>query len=206
MGKKDACTRFGLIRHATTSWNLEKRIQGRLNADLAPCGEHMARRWGKRLQENGWQRILASHSGRAMQTARLMNLALKLPLSADSRLQEQDWGHWSGQRLPDLKQRYGRQLRAQVNAGWRFQPPGGEDRLAVWRRSLQALLDGSARWPGRRILVVTHEGVIKCLLYRLSGRRFLPDEPVLLKPSHLHLVKVRDDRLLLARINHLDLR
>lgn len=206
MAEKAPCTRFGLMRHATTFWNLEKRIQGRLNTDLAPSGEQMARRWGMRLQGSGWQQILASSSGRAQQTAGLVNLALKLALSHDARLQEQDWGRWSGLRLPDLKHRHGRQLAEQVSAGWHFQPPEGEGRLAVWQRSRQALVDSAARWPGRRILVVTHEGVIKCLVYRLAGRRFLPDEAALIKPWHLHLVEVRDGRLDLIEVNHLDLR
>ena len=166
----------------------------------------MARCWGMRLQGSGWQQILASSSGRAQQTAGLVNLALKLPLSHDARLQEQDWGRWSGLRLPDLKHRHGRQLAEQVSAGWHFQPPEGESRLAVWRRSRQALVDSAARWPGRCILVVTHEGVIKSLIYRLAGRRFLPDEAALIKPWHLHLVEVREGRLALIEVNHLDLR
>lgn len=202
MNEKHACTRFGLLRHATTFWNLEKRIQGRLNADLAPEGEAMARRWGAKLKNAGWQRILASSSGRALQTARRVNQTLKLPLHQDERLQEQDWGNWSGLRLEDLRVQHSRQLAVQVSAGWAFRPPGGETRMAVWHRSRQALLDGAARWPGRRILVITHEGVIKCLLYRLAGRRFLPAEPPLIEPGHLHLVEVRDGRLAMVEVNH----
>lgn len=206
MDEKSACTRFGLLRHAVTLWNLEKRIQGRLNAELAPEGENMARRWGVQLKTGGWQRILASSSGRALQTARLINQSLSLPLHQDARLQEQDWGRWSGLRWPDLAASHGDRLKTQVAAGWNFQPPGGETRTAVWERSRQALVDGAARWPGQRVLVVTHEGVIKCLLYRLAGRAFLPAEPALIKPGHLHLVEVRGGRLAIVAVNHLDLR
>jgi probable phosphoglycerate mutase len=193
------------MRHAVTLWNLEKRIQGRLNADLAPEGEDMARRWGVQLKDGGWQRLLASSSGRALHTARLVNQTLALPLSQDDRLQEQDWGRWSSLRLADLKAQYGTQLAEQVAAGWDFRPPGGESRTAVWERSRQALVDSAARWSGRQILVVTHEGVIKCLLYRLAGRKFLPRESPLIKSGHLHLVEVRNGRLVLIAVNHLGL-
>ena len=205
MDEKIARTRFGLMRHATTWWNLDKRIQGRLDSPLAPQGEEMAHRWGVRLKTGGWQRILASSSARALQTARLANRSLGLPLHREERLQEQDWGRWSGLRAKDLAVRDGRELAAQVAAGWAFRPPGGESRTAVWHRSRQALLDSALRWPGGRILVVTHEGVIKCLLYALAGRRFLPTEPALIKPRHLHLVEVQNGRLAIVEVNHLDL-
>ncbi len=205
MDEKNTATRFGLVRHATTFWNLEKRIQGRLNADLAPIGEDMARRWGTLLKDGGWRRILVSSSGRALQTARLVNRRLKLPLHPEARLQEQDWGRWSGLRLPDLVAEHGEALEAQVAAGWDFRPPGGESRRDVRQRAGRALVDAAARWPGERVLVVTHEGVIKCLLYHLAGRAFLPTEPALIRPGHLHLVEVRDGRPAIVAVNHLPL-
>ncbi len=201
----NACTRFGLLRHATTFWNLEKRIQGRMNARLAPVGEGMAHRWGDRLKDGGWQRLLVSSSGRAIETARLVNRSLNLPLHREVRLQEQNWGRWSGLRLPDLVAKHGEEIEAQVRAGWEFRPPGGESRREVWWRASRALVDAAERWPGERVLVVTHEGVIKCLLYRLAGRAFLPTEPALIWPGHLHLLEVRAGQPAILAVNHLSL-
>lgn len=42
-------TRFALIRHATTEWNKQKRIQGRLDSVLAPEGLEQARQWERAL-------------------------------------------------------------------------------------------------------------------------------------------------------------
>ena len=39
-------TRFGLIRHAPTLWNAEKRIQGQGDSPLTPAGEQYAQQWG----------------------------------------------------------------------------------------------------------------------------------------------------------------
>lgn len=33
---------------------------------------------------------------------------------------------------------------------------------------------------------VSHEGVIKRLMYHFSGRKFVPEEPPSIKPMHLH--------------------
>lgn len=198
-------TPFGLMRHAPTEWNRDKRLQGQDDSPLLAESEALAREWGRRLSPLGWDRILASDLGRARRTAELVNEILRLPLTVDSRLREKDWGEWTGRNLADIAAVAPEHLTALESDGWAFRPPGGEDRLAVWRRSRAALHDAGGRWPGRRILVVTHEGVIKCLLYRLTDRAFLPDEPRLLRPAHLHQMVWRDGDLLVDRVNALSL-
>jgi broad specificity phosphatase PhoE len=44
------------------------------------------------------------------------------------------------------------------------------------------------RRPGQKILVVSHGGVIKTLINGTLKRNFLPDEPSLIKPYHLHIL------------------
>ena len=61
------------------------------------------------------------------------------------------------------------------------------------------------KWGGERILLVTHEGVIKCLLYDLCGRRFLPEEPVIIRPRSVHWL-IHDQRgLRVEKMNALTL-
>jgi probable phosphoglycerate mutase len=64
-------------------------------------------------------------------------------------------------------------------------------------------MDAAKRWPGETILIVTHEGVIRSLIYRLCNRRYLPQEPALLKSRHLHWLIFDSDRLQLKRVNAL---
>lgn len=182
-------TRFGVLRHAPTVWNREKRIQGQLNSPLTQEGEMMALQWGEMLQPCAWDRILLSDLGRTRQTAELINLALKLPMTSDPRLREKDWGEWTGSTIVKIRRQSGHRLAAMESAGWGFRPPGGEDRTEVWERGHQALIDASRRWPGEKILVVTHEGMIKCLVYRLTDRQFFPTEPPILRRGHLHRLK-----------------
>ena len=200
-----AVTRFGLIRHARTIWNEEKRIQGRKNSPLSAVGVAMAKRWGQELGHHRWDRILMSDLGRVQETAEQVNASLQLPLTLEPRLREQDWGQWSGQTFPDLFSYCADEIRDQEQLGWMFQPPGGESRMAVLERSRQALLEAHARWPGENILVICHEGNIKCLLYFLLKRKFLPDEPRLLTGYQLHLLQVAGGKLLLEEANALPL-
>ncbi|WP_373501065.1 histidine phosphatase family protein [Desulfococcus sp.] len=179
-------TRFGVMRHAPTFWNRERRIQGQSNSPLTLEGERMARQWGEMLRRFGWDRILTSDLERTRHTAELINLVLKLPLTSDIRLREKDWGEWTGKTILQIRVQSGDHLATMESAGWGFRPPGGEDRTEVWERGHHALTEASRRWAGQRILVVTHEGMIKCLVYRLTGRSFFPTEPPILRRGHLH--------------------
>ena len=203
MENQSNSTRFGLVRHAQTRWNREKMIQGQSDSPLTSDGKIQALRWGQMLKPFSWNRILASDIGRAMETAKIINQAINISLQTDSRLREQDWGQWTGKTISQLKIDTPRELDAQVRAGWAFCPPGGEDRRSVLDRSHQALLDAAAKWPGDEILVVTHEGVVKSLIYRLCGRKYLPGEPAIIKPYQLHLLAHDQDGIRLEELNAL---
>ena len=198
-------THFGLMRHAETLWNQEKKIQGQNDSPLTINGKNQADRWGLILKSYSWDRILASDTGRAVETAKRVNATLKILLVTDSRLREQDWGDWVGKTISQIKAEQPSILAEQETAGWNFCPPGGEDRKSVLARSRQALQEAAAKWPGENLLVVTHEGVIKGLVYHLSGRKYLPTEPRMLKSYRLHRMTYGREGLQLEQANALAL-
>jgi broad specificity phosphatase PhoE len=198
-------TRFGLIRHAATLWNEQKKIQGQQDSALSPGGRNQAAAWGRQLSRFQWQRIVCSDLGRARETVDLINKTLCLPVVIEPRLREQDWGMWSGMTLAEVKATDPRFLRQQIRSGWDFRPPAGESRREVLERCLQGLTAIRDAWPEAPLLVVCHEGVIKCLLYHLLGRRFLPEEPRAVKRLHLHLVEGREKTFYVEQMNCLAL-
>ena len=205
MVKDTQITRFGLVRHARTVWNQEKRIQGQADSPVTPEGRKQAAECGKILKSVSWHRILSSDTGRAVETANVINKYLKVSHLQDSRLREQNWGLWTGNTLLSISNQSSRQLAAQAGTGWRFCPPGGEDRYAVWQRSQQALSDTARKHSGENILVVTHEGVIKSLIYRLKGRKFAGPEPRLIKSFYLHWLIYDGKALKLENLNAMPL-
>lgn len=198
-------TRFGLIRHAQTQWNLEKRIQGHRDSPLTADGKTQVARWGRILGQFSWDRILASDTGRALETAKRINRFLKISLTTDLRLREQDWGRWAGKTISQINTETSGAMAEQVNAGWDFCPPGGEDRKSVLKRSQRALMEAAAGWSGDNILVVTHEGVVKCIIYHLCGRKFLPTESPIIKSYRLHRLIHDNDGLRLEEVNAIEL-
>ena len=205
MVDREPYTRFGLIRHAQTVWNLTKKIQGHEDSPLTTAGQEESLAWGDQLAVLPFDRILTSDLGRAVATAELINRFLKLPIKKSSQLRELDWGVWTGKRIQEIKIDAPDELKTMERAGWQFCPSGGESRKAVWLRSWNALQEASKRWPGETILTVTHEGVIKCLLYGLSDRKFLPHEPAMIEPRHLHWLVAGETGLEIERLNAFEL-
>ncbi|UCG13974.1 MAG: histidine phosphatase family protein [Deltaproteobacteria bacterium] len=191
-------TQFALVRHAETVWNREKRIQGQQDSTLTSRGRQQAEEWGQALRRYQLDYLVSSDLGRATATAEMINRTLALPRAVDPRLREQDWGNWSGLKLKDLNIA---DFTAQESQGWNFRPEGGESRMEVLERSHQALVAVARRWTGARVLVVTHGGVIRCLLYRLCQRKFLPGEPRLIKSYRLHWLSCDGSHLRIQRLN-----
>ena len=198
-------TRFGLIRHAETHWNREKRIQGQRNSPLTAEGQKDAEHWGQKLSRISWNRILGSDLGRVAETAAIINHYLQIPYTADPRLREQDWGEWTAEPIAKIQSEELPKLEEGQRSGWQFCPPAGEDRFSVWQRSHSALMDAANRWPGETILIVSHEGVIKSLIYRLSNYHFSAGEPTLIEPRCMHWLIVSHSELQIHRLNALQL-
>lgn len=198
-------TAFYLMRHAPTEWNRAGRIQGQLDSPLTPEGRQWAEHWGIRLAHFKVERLLTSDTGRAMATAHEMNTTLKLPVTIDARLREMDWGRWTGRVHRLLKTEDANAYARQQAMGWHFRPPEGESHLEVLERAMAALKDASTAYPGEDILVVAHEGVLKCLIYHLAIRDGCGHQPHAMAPYHLHHILGSTHQLALKRMNALDL-
>lgn len=195
------CNAFGLFRHGETEWNVEKRIQGRGNSPLTPRGIAQLQLWASALEKSGWQRILVSPQLRAVQTAELINASLKIPVTIIEGLQEQNWGDWEGATLEDLQTGQPEELQKQIDAGWDFTPPNGESRRQVLLRAREVLDAAALSWPGDNILVISHQSVIKCLIYSAIASPFLPGTTRKLHKNRLHIVTLQNKLLGASQLN-----
>ena len=200
-----AVTRFGVLRHATTEWNLARRLQGQEDSPLTPEGESLALGWGRFLAQYSWNRILSSDLGRAQKTAALINRTLHLPLSLNSGLREMDWGQWTGRTLAEIQRECAPEWKMQIESQWFFCPPGGESHEAVWKRGRQALAEASGIWPGENILVITHEGMIKSLMYHKSTVSAVPKSELNPRPYCLHQLTFGGGTLAVIHSNFVDM-
>lgn len=197
----DPTSTFGLLRHGQTEWNTLKKIQGSADSPLTEDGKMQTAEWGHTLQHFRWDRIICSDLGRVKETVAILNQTLQLPVTYDQRLREQCWGNWEGMTIPDIYEHYNEELTHQIGLGWEFTAPEGESRSAVRDRLFTALSEAAIKWPGQKILVVCHQGVIKSALYHLTNREFMPGEDPLLQHNKLHLISCIDGRFSTVKLN-----
>jgi broad specificity phosphatase PhoE len=200
-----AITRFGLVRHAVTEWNANRRIQGHSDSPLTNFGKKQAEAWGKCLSGIRWNRILSSDLGRTRKTAELINQSLHVPIELDAGLREMNWGQWTGKTMAQVRNEYADLLARQITDGWTFCPPEGESYENAWNRGREALTAAADSWPGENILVITHEGMIKCLMYHEHSLKDSLNNKLSLMPYHLHRMVVEDGKLTIELPNEMDL-
>ena len=199
-------TEFGLIRHGETLWNIEKRVQGQKNSPLSENGIKMAETWGQILKNRGYDRILASDLGRTMETAAVINKFLNVSVSEEKKLREMDWGSFTGKIYRNVKKGSPDIVDYGEMEGWDFHPSGGESRRSVYARSAEALKGAAKMWPNEKILVVTHEGVIHCIVNFLKNRKFIFSESMILKPFHVHNLICSGNGLSILKLNAINLK
>ena len=150
-------TRLALIRHGITDWNLEKRIQGRIDQPLGDLGRRRLRsfRVPAEYRNDQWY---CSPLKRALETAALLDLN---DCHIEPALIEMNWGDWEGEVLKPLRRKLGDVMRNNESRGLDFCPPGGESprdvqaRLRPWLRQLAKSNQDSA--------AVVHKGIIRCV-------------------------------------------
>ena len=171
---------IAVIRHASTEWNAQGRMQGRRDIPLSAAGLADARRWRlpADLHEATW---VASPLSRAVATACV--LAGRAP-RVEPALVEMDWGAWEGARLDELRARYGNAFVENEARGLDFRPPRGESPRDVVARVVSWLTCIEAHESP--IVAVTHNGVLRALVAAATGWDMTGKPPVRLHPATLH--------------------
>ncbi len=155
-------TEILLVRHGQSTWNAEGRWQGQADPPLSALGEEQARAAAESPEVGGIDVWWSSDLRRAARTADLVG-AGRGTRAIDPRLRERHAGEWEGL------------TRAEIDADWpgflaeHRRPVGWEEDEPLLERALVALTDIAGTAPGRRVVVVTHGGVIRALERRLGA-------------------------------------
>ncbi len=173
------------IRHGSTAWNEQHRMQGRRDIPLSASGRAEVRTW--RLPADlafpvaGAVQWRSSPLRRAVETAQILSGA---PPREEPALIEMDWGEWEGYGLDELRQRFGEAFARNEAAGLDFRPPGGESPREVRERIVRWLGEVAAR--GEPVVAVTHKGVLRAVLAAATGWDMMGKPPVRLQSGALH--------------------
>ena len=188
---------FAVLRHASTDWNVERRLQGTTDTPLNAAGEADARTWRLPSPADGWKR-LCSPLQRARRTAELLKPSA--PVIVESALREMSFGTWEGHTIAELRQSVGAAFIAAENKGLDFQPPGGESPRAAMARI--GRWTASIAIAGQPVVAVSHKATIRALLALSTGWDMMGRPPHKLDWRCLHFFSAdADGRVTVDRLN-----
>lgn len=153
-----------------------------------------------RLAQSPWDAIVSSPLQRCHAFAEKLSADTGLPLRVDDDWRELSFGAWEGRLREEIFREDGAAAKAFYLDPAGSPPPGGESGeelqqrvLAAWQRALDDASD-------RRVLVVTHGGVIRALMTALLGMpiqsMFALDVPYACMSGLHYIEKTRQTRLL----------
>ncbi len=183
--------RFSMMRHGKTSWNMEKKIQGRTDIPLSNFGQEQVGCWAKVIKKETFDFIVSSPMKRAEQTSWIIGKVLNLDIQVEKDLIEQDFGLWEGKTLKKIYEKWPGTEQQMISQGLDFCPPEGESKRSVRKRALCVLKKYAGQSSGKRILVISHNGLMKSIIYPIIKRERLPLDKKILKDDHLHLLSLK---------------
>lgn len=156
-----------IIRHGETSWNKEKKLQGRKDIMLDADGLRLAELTGEGMKDIDFDLVISSPLIRAKQTAELVMAGRQLPMITDKRMIEMSFGKWEGESVRNSTVLPADYVDKFYNDPYHCpKAPGGEDFHDVLKRTAdfyQSLVNNRA-YENATILISTHGAASRCLL------------------------------------------
>ncbi|HOP56571.1 MAG TPA: histidine phosphatase family protein [Bacillota bacterium] len=150
-----------LIRHGETDANRNYVVQGRFDNPLNEYGMKQALETGKFLRQRKEKidLVFSSPLKRAFMTARLIleGMQTKKSIIVHQNLIERNFGDYDGQKITD-------EYADLIKHGT---IPNMEKNEDLELRVFETLQEICEKYPGKKIMVVTHSHVIKAILVRL---------------------------------------
>lgn len=162
-------TNFIVLRHGETVENTSGRWQGQMDGSLTLLGMAQAGAAGRRLTGYAIDVLIASDLGRTQHTARIIAEHSGHTIHPDARLRERHFGAFQGLTTAEMAERYPQEWARLQSHDPTYAPPGGESLQELCERSLACFGELADRYEGRTVLVITHGGVLNCLLRTTLG-------------------------------------
>ena len=162
-------TQLLFIRHGETDWNRQQRFQGQIDVPLNATGQAQAQRLAARLAAERYDAFFTSDLARARETAAPLAAVWRTEPVAMTGLREQSFGVLEGLDVPTIKERHADLWQRWLEHRADYALPRGESLRQFHTRVMTAVRDIAADAPGRRLVVVTHGGVLDMLWRSAKG-------------------------------------
>jgi len=153
-----------LVRHAEVVGDARGRCYGRLDVPLSEEGHRHARALAERLSGEDIAAFVSSPSMRALDTATPIAASRGVPVTKLDELCELDFGEVEGLTFEEIATTWPELYSAWMTAPAAVAFPGGEAYADLSERVLEAVSRLRAVHQGRRVVAVTHAGVVRTVL------------------------------------------
>lgn len=160
-------TRFYLVRHGQTLWNVERKYQGQSDVPLTKTGELQAEKVAKRLKDKDIDAIYASDLSRTINTAKEIAVYHDLSVKKDKDIRELSFGIWEGLTFDEIKKRWPKELEDWQKNPFEKRPPKGETLTDLYKRTSNFMMRIAKNNPKSKVVVVTHAGPIRAILAQI---------------------------------------
>ena len=162
-------TTFVLVRHGETEWNRAGRIQGHTDSALTEAGVEQAQAIGRQLARDQFDHLLASDLGRAHHTASLIAPHVNQTIKPHVGLRERGFGIAEGKTYAEIDRDHPEMFSRIRATDPDYAAPGGESRRQFHTRVMETLNALAQEHTGRKLLLVTHGGVLAAIYRSLNG-------------------------------------
>jgi probable phosphoglycerate mutase len=151
------------VRHGETILTPQRKFSGTgsLDPELMQEGLDQADLVAEECAKLGAEVLIASPLNRTRQTAEAISRATGLEIIFDKVWYELSFGSWDGKAIEEVREEEPDNYQAWLNSSSYAPPGGGESYDEASIRIEEALEKLVAEYPGKKIIVVTHNGIVK---------------------------------------------
>jgi len=162
-------TRFIVIRHGETEWNVEGRWQGHQDSPLTANGLVQAKAVAKRLKDVQFAALYSSRLGRALETAQAISESTGHKINKISGITERRIGVFEGLTRLEIEKNHPDAYQQFQTSDPDFEIPEGESARQHEKRIMVCFNELAIKHPGETIVVVTHGGVLNRVFRTIVG-------------------------------------
>ena len=151
-----------MVRHGETILTPERKFSGigELNPPLTDVGREQAKKVAAEIAKLNPEILIVSPLQRTKETAEEISKATGLQPIFDEVWYECSFGEWDGLSIQEVKEKWSEEYLGWISSS-SFTPPGGESYDDLAARIEPAFDALGEKYPGKKVVVVTHNGVIK---------------------------------------------
>ncbi|SHI44466.1 histidine phosphatase family protein [Lutispora thermophila] len=187
-------TKLYITRHGQTEWNLERRLQGRMDSKLTPLGEIQAQWLGERLKDEKIDVIISSSSGRTIATAENIRGKREIEIIPNDNLREIYLGQWEGMLYTEVERQWPEEHKNFWNFPHLYKPINGETFSQVIDRVGNEIEKIITQYKDKSVLIVTHAIALKGIISYIE-KKDLKDfwSGAFMQPTCLNILEANKD-------------